>query len=218
MPTTLLTLPRELRDEIYTYVALSSSFTFLLASRQLHEEGTPLLYKHGTYRLRALTLRQEHLPTPPLSPPPISISQIQNLHISMPPIHFGDHKGPNYEISRRTALQLRQFSGTDIRRRMCHFDLQDWTLSKGMARVLCGFGGFDVVRVEVRLKPYGSDPDGRIRPYDSDREDEQREECVQLIEERLGPALGNAKWEGKDSGTCFEQVLIAVFWPRESGK
>lgn len=112
MPTTLITLPRELRDEIYTYVALTSNFTFLLTCRQLNDEGTPLLYKHGTYRLRALAFRKERLPAPP-TPPPASI--IQNLYISMPRIHFGYHKGPNYEIPLRTVRRLGQFAGTELR-------------------------------------------------------------------------------------------------------
>lgn len=77
MPTTLFTLPRELRDEIYIHVALSSSFTFLHTCRQFHEEGTPLIYKYGYQRLRALTFRNEKLP---LSPPPPPISKIQNLY------------------------------------------------------------------------------------------------------------------------------------------
>lgn len=210
MPTTLFTLPRELRDEVYIYLAHSPSFTFLLACRQLNEEGTPLLYKHGTYSLRALTLRKEHLPAPP-KPPPTSL--IQNLHIAMPPIHFGHHKSPNYEISHRTTESLSQFSGTDIRRRICHFDLQGWTLSAGMAKVLGSFGGFDVVRVEVRLKPYSDHYNGGIRPHDEDLADEERVDCVRLIEERLGTALGEAKWEKKDSGTCFEEVRVAEFRP-----
>ena len=83
-----------------------------------------------------------------------------------------------------------------------------------MAEALSGFRGFDIVRVEVRLKPYNIHYDGRIRPYDSDRQDEERDECVQLIEGRLGTALGPAKWEDKDSGTCFEEVLVAEFRPR----
>lgn len=134
----------------------------------------------------------------------------------MPPIKVCYLKGPNYEISRRTALRLSQFAGTDIRRRVCHFDLQAYTLSKEMGKVSSGFRGFNVVRVEVRLKPYNVDYDGRIRPYDPDIEDRNKGECVELIEERLGTALGEARWESKDSGTCFEEVLVAEFRPWES--
>lgn len=76
--------------------------------------------------------------------------------------------------------------------------------------------GFDVVRVEVRLKPYSDHYNGGIRPHDEDRADEERVDCVRLIEERLGTALGEAKWEKKDSGTCFEEVLVAEFRPRVS--
>ena len=213
MPATLFTLPQELRDEIYTHLALSSSFNFLLACRQFNEEGTPLLYKHGTYRVRALTLRKEKIPLPS-KPPPISL--IRNLYISMPPINFGCFKSPNYEISRRSALHLSQFAGTDIRRRVCHFDLQDWTLSEGMARVLSGFHGFEVVRVEIRLKPYNPKYDGTLGMFDLWEQDEYMDKCVRLIEERLGTALGEAKWEKKDSGNCFVEVWIAEFRPQES--
>ncbi len=85
-----------------------------------------------------------------------------------------------------------------------------------MAEVLSGFRGFEIVRVELRLQPYSVDYDGRIRPFDFEEQDEYREKKVRLIEERLGAALGEAKWEDKDSGTCFEEVWIAEFRPRES--
>ncbi len=80
-----------------------------------------------------------------------------------------------------------------------------------MVEVLNGFRGFEIVLVEVRLQPYIVDYDGRIRPFDYEQEDEHKDECVRLIEERLGTALGEAQWEGKDSGNCFDQVLIAEF-------
>ena len=86
----------------------------------------------------------------------------------------------------------------------------------GMAEVLVSFRGFDVVRVEVRLKPYTNDYDGRLRPHDHEQQDEERKECVRLIEERLGAGLGEAKWENKDSGSYFEEVLVAEFRPRQS--
>lgn len=82
--------------------------------------------------------------------------------------------------------------------------------------MLSGFRGFDVVRVEIRLKPYSRPYDGEVRPYDFDEQDRNRDECVQLIEGRLETALGEAKWENKDSGNCFEEVLVAEFRPRES--
>lgn len=82
--------------------------------------------------------------------------------------------------------------------------------------MLSGFRGFDVVRVEIRLKPYSQPYDGGVRPYDFDEQDRNRDECVQLIEGRLETALGEAKWENKDSGNCFEEVLVAEFRPRGS--
>ena len=214
MPVTLLALPRELRDEIFTYVALSSNFAFLLTCHQLKEEGTRLLYKHAFYRVRALKLHWEHLPAPPRSPP---ISLVQNLHISMPPIPFGDHKGPNYEIPRRTSLLLEQFAGTETRRRVCHIYLEGWTLSAGMGRVISRFVGFDVVRVEVRLTPYDVDYEGRLRPYDDQKRVRQRDNRLRLIEERLGSTLGEVKWEDKESGNCFEDIIVGDFLPRKSG-
>ena len=83
-----------------------------------------------------------------------------------------------------------------------------------MAGALGGLCGFEIVRVEVRLKPYSVHYDGAIRPYDLERQDRERDDCVQLIEARLGTALGAAKWEGKDAGNCFEEVLVAEFRPR----
>lgn len=109
MPVTLLTLPRELRDDIFTYVALSSTVTFLLTCRQVKEEGyTRLLYKHAIYRVRAWKTPQGTIyPPHPPAPPPTAL--VQNFYISMPPIPFrGAKKGPNHEIPRRTILLLEQ--------------------------------------------------------------------------------------------------------------
>lgn len=82
-----------------------------------------------------------------------------------------------------------------------------------MAKALGGLYGFDVVRVEVRLKPFDAERDGGIRPFDEELKDEQRDACMQLIEDRLVPLLGVPEWENKWSGSCFEQVLVAEFWP-----
>lgn len=82
-----------------------------------------------------------------------------------------------------------------------------------MAGTLSSFRGFDIVRVEVRLKPYSVDYDGRIRPHDFDQQDREIEECMQLIEARLSAALGAATWERKNPGNCYEEVLVAEFRP-----
>ena len=210
MPFTFLMLPRELRDEIYTYAALSSSFNFLCTCHQLNEEGTPLLYKHGIYRMRAMTLRREHLPTLSKRPP---FHLIQNLYIAMPPISLDVHKSPNYEIPRSTISLLEHFRGTEVRRRVCHFDLQDWTLSAGMAEGLGGLVGFEVVRVEVQVKLH----DGYCLapPVPGETRLDRR---VRLIDERLGLALGKARWEEKfpENLSRLVLVLVAEFRPRES--
>ena len=119
-PSTLLALPRELRDKICTYLALSSDFTILPTCRQLNEEGTPLLYKYGIYRIRALTFRKERLA---FAPPLIQASLIQNLFISMPRVLSDKRKSPDYEISLPTEHLLEKFGGTEVRRRWCYFDL-----------------------------------------------------------------------------------------------
>lgn len=145
MPTTLLLIPRELRDEIYTYLALSSSFAFLLTCRQVNEEGTPLLYKHGVYRLRALAFRGEHLPRWPEPPP---IAKTRNILVSMPPARFKTGRGGHWDMTNRSAQRLNRFAGTEMERGVCHVDLQEWDVNDGLATVLRGFGGFEVVRVE----------------------------------------------------------------------
>lgn len=85
-----------------------------------------------------------------------------------------------------------------------------------MGRVFSRFVGFDVVRVEVRLMPYEVDYGGRLRPYDDQKKDGQRDNCLRLVEERLGSTLGEAKWEDKESGNCFEDVIVGVLLPRKS--
>ena len=210
MPATLFTLPRELRDEILAYAALSSSFAFLRTCRQLNEEGTPLLYKHAVYDVRILMVRREgttrqHLRAPK-NPPPFHL--VQNLYITLPPRWS---KIPNYEIPPSAIALLEQFRGTEIRRRVCHFDLQAETLSAEIVKGLGGLVGFEVVRVQMRLRLY--DRNSHREPECTDVE---RHYCMQLIDERLGPALGKAKWETKESVMLHERVaavLVAEFRP-----
>ena len=225
MPATFLTLPRELRDEALTYAALSSSFSFLRTCRQLNEEGTPLLYKHGRYCMRALTLPIERdrgqLPVQ-CKPPPIHL--IQNLYITMPPLWADFSKSPNYEIPRETASLLEQFRGTEIPRRVCHFYRRHWTLTAGMAKGLSGLVGFEVVRVEVWLRVYPLNSSDQVwlgvYPIDPDEElerrDKEKDHCVRLIEEGLGSALGKAKWEQSDSKNYSYEGLVAEFRPWRS--
>ena len=199
MPITFLTLPRELRDEILTYAALSPSFTFLRTCRQLNEEGTPLLYRHGIYHMRVLTLcserrAREQLPAP-CEPPPIHL--VQNLHFTMPPIQtYRTH----YELPQRTIALLEQLGATEIRRRVCQFDLQFWPLSPDVAKGLGGLVGFEVVRLQVRSR------------------EKERDQFVRVLDEWLGSALGKAKWETKES-VMFDKygndvdILVAEFRP-----
>ena len=215
-PITLLTLPRELRDEILTYVALSSSFTFLRTCRRLNEEGTPLLYKHASYCKRALTLRRErkHGVRLPGSSKPPPFHLLQNLYITMPPTLA---TRPNYEVPRSTISLLERFRGTEIRRRVCHFDLRYWTLSTEMAKGLRGLVGFEVVRVQVR-RWFGA----IYFIKELDRMYSIMAHCARLMDKSLGPALGKATWESTEYVTyggpaiAAEVVFAAEFRPWRS--
>ena len=77
--------------------------------------------------------------------------------------------------------------------------------------------GFEVVRVEMQLTGICAPDDGK----------QEREPCVRMIEERLGSALGEAKWEQTESEVSFPsdvfeeyrvymKVLVAEFRPRRS--
>ena len=44
-PTYIITLPFELREEIYKYLTLASSFEFLRVCRSINTQAAPLLYK-----------------------------------------------------------------------------------------------------------------------------------------------------------------------------
>ena len=175
MPPTLFTLPRELRDEIFTYVALSSSFTFLLTRRQLNEEGTPLLYKHGIYRIRALTHPNEQRPSR-CKPLPSSIARIQNIYISMP-----KDPRPDWEVSRRATRTLKRFAGTTIERGVCHVDLHYCTFAQDLEWLLWEFGGFEVVRLEQWYIC-------SWRSKDPEHVKDCRHRSWGLMEDRLGPA------------------------------
>lgn len=211
MPFTFLLLPLELRVEIYTYAALSSSFTFLRTCRQLNEEGTLLLYKHGIYRMRTLNVRREHLHTFSQRPP---IHLIQNIYIAMPSLPYRTDECSSDEIELNAISLLEQFRGTEIRRSVCHFDLQRWFLTVDMANGLGALVGFEVVRVQILVVLYACE--------DQEFRNAKRDHYVRLIDEGLGSALGKAKWETKESVVSgvshgrVTDVLVAEFRPWRS--
>lgn len=77
------------------------------------------------------------------------------------------------------------------------------------------FVGFDVVRVEVRLKPYDLGYRRLLLPYHDEKKDKEREDCLRLIEERLISTLGEVKWEDKESEDCFEDLIVGEFRPQK---
>ena len=212
MPTTILTLPRELRDEIYDYLAISLSFAFLLTCHQINEEGTPLLYKYGIYHRRALIHRKENLPP---RPKPVPIAKIQNIYISMPPPRFFDGNNPEYEISRRTTQRLNRFAGTAIQRGICHVNLQQYTLSRGLAAVLRGFCGFEIVRVEWALRCLEINGETWYS-ITGNWAHVRKKMWMSRIKDKLKMALGKAKWrsEKRTIGNQNLEVVIAEFRPR----
>lgn len=60
-------------------------------------------------------------------------------------------------------------------------------------------------------------------PYEVDGSDgmtigkgmDRGENCLGLIEERLGSTLGEAEWEDRESGNCFEDVMVGEFLSSE---
>lgn len=216
-PTYLTTLPFELREVIYTYLAVASSFDFLRVCRSINTQATPLLYKYGTYHIHAIHPRHQYSIC---LPPSTTLANIQNLYISMPEIRFAGEVPQKHDISSQTLSLLHQFSGDVVRRRLCHLDLQAWHLTDLMGSVLRTFVGFERIRITVRLRPYDGGNGERIRPYDWDVEEEEREDYVNAMDERLGPWLGLAQWTvlGDDntsegSGNAFESMLFLDFYP-----
>lgn len=216
-PIYLTTLPFELREVIYTYLAVAPSFDFLRVCRSMNTQATPLLYKYGTYHIRAIHPRHQYSIC---VPPSTTLANIRNLYISMPEIRFAGEVPSKHDISSQTLSLLHRFSGDVVRRRLCHLDLQAWHLTDLMGNVLRTFVGFKRIRITVRLRPYDDGNGERIRPYDWDVEEEEREDYVNAMAERLGPWLGLAQWTilGDDntsegSGNAFESMLFLDFYP-----
>ena len=217
MATPILTIPRELRDEIYTYLALSDSFKLLLTCRQFNEEGTPLLYKHGIYRVRTPAFPKEQLP-PHRKLHLTSIPKIQNLYIYIPPrSSIINYRDLLLKISKRNTARLNRFAGTAIQRRVCHINLEEWDFSESLIAVLGELRGFEVVRVE---KTVVSPIDHGPRFWIYEDADENKKRYVWSVEGRLGTALGQPEWESKGTKEWSEdlvgEVLIAEFRPRRT--
>lgn len=215
-PTYLTTLPFELREEIYKHLVLDSSFEFLRVCRSINTQATPLLYKHGTYHVRAIPSRYE---LPAYIPPTSILTKIQNLYISMPEIEFA-HEIPSAHDASASAMRLLgKFSGPNVRRTFCHLDLQAWELSERMASLLRTFVGFQRIKITVRLRPYEVDYYKGPRPHDREVEEEEWEDCIERFDERLGPWLGTADMSSsfgngeEGSGNCFESMLFFNFYP-----
>lgn len=101
-------------------------------------------------------------------------------------------------MSHRTAPLLAPFAGTEVHRRTCTVNLGGWQLSNDMARVLCEFRGFEIVRLETRRR--GGWP-------------------VKLIKEGLECGLGKAEWKVELKRPATEitpakEILVAEFRPR----
>lgn len=109
-----------------------------------------------------------------------------------------DASPESYKMSHRTAPLLAPFAGTEVHRRTCTVNLGGWQLSNDMARVLCEFGGFEIVRLETRRR--GDWP-------------------VKLIKEGLECGLGKAECKVEQKRPATEitpakKILVAEFRPR----
>lgn len=216
-PTYIVSLPFELREEIYTYLVFASSFEVLRVCRSINMQATPLLYKYGIYHIRAIHLPPQY----PISiPPSTTLAKIQNIYISMPDIRIAEGFPWKHDISPQTKSLLRQFGGDDDHRKVCHLDLQAWDLTEQMVSLLRTFLGFERIRITVRLRSYDiEDDEGHTLSYTLGIE-EQREDYIKEMDERLGPWLGPADCtsigdsDTADSWGASEILLSLDFRPR----
>ena len=86
-------------------------------------------------------------------------------------------------------------------------------LSRGMAKSLRGLVGFEIVRVRVHLR--------RPVMQSHRKKNDRRNRCKRRINERLGSALGKAKWSRKETvmfgdHDIITEVLTAKFRPLDS--
>lgn len=216
-PIYLITLPFELREEIYTHLALASSFDILRVCRSINTQVTPLLYKYGIYHIRAIHPPHQSSISIPSSD---TLARIQNLYISMPDIGFAEGFPWKHDMFSQTKSLLHQFSGDVVHRKVCHLDLQEWDLTEQLVSLLRTFVGFERIKITIRLRSYDAeDDDEHTLSYNLGIK-EQREDYVKEMDERLGPWLGPADCtsiDGSDSAEGWgpSEVLLSLdFRPR----
>ncbi|KAL9066083.1 MAG: hypothetical protein Q9161_007808 [Pseudevernia consocians] len=216
-PTYIISLPFELREEIYTYLVFASSFEVLRVCRSINMQATPLLYKYGVYHIRAIHPPPQY---PVSIPPSTTLAKVQNLYISMPDIRIAEGFPWKHVMSAQTKSLLRHFGGDDVYRKVCHLDLQAWDLTEQMVSLLRTFVGFERIRITVRLRSYDiEDDEGDSLSYTLNMK-EQREDYIKEMDERLGSYLGPAGCtsiddpDTADSWGVSESLLSLEFRPR----
>ncbi|KAK3169671.1 hypothetical protein OEA41_009055 [Lepraria neglecta] len=108
----LFTLPRELRDMIYSDLVQSGQVNILRASKSLHKEATETVLKEGVCRLHLNNLTEQHTPKSHVQEP--FPSKIQNFSIRIP-VSEKNHIVPSLCLK-----PFRRLARSDVARQDCH--------------------------------------------------------------------------------------------------
>ena len=108
----LFTLPRELRDMIYSDLVQSGQVNILRASKSMHEEATETVLKEGICRLHLNNLTEQHTPESDVQEP--FPSKIQNFSIRIP-VSEQNHIVPSLFLK-----PFRRLARSDVARQDCH--------------------------------------------------------------------------------------------------
>jgi hypothetical protein len=223
---TLMTLPPEIRHNIYRLLIHSGHINILRVSQAINEEGSDFLFKDGVCRI-AFGYKWR----PPVMKPTRSLAKrIQTLSVNVY-ARYAYHFFNDHDFHRELDA-LRYFGSAAIHRKTCRVSFEVYPSTAEMVVrevlvILASFVGFEEVIVEMRLVGVS-----HISEYDFEslkKEpppvpfwfDSQPENVIwrmangaELAQKVLAPTLGPARpyWIEK---SFKEVVLKQAYYPRK---
>ena len=205
--TGLFTLPRELRDMIYSDLVQSGQVNILRASKSLHKETTKMVLKEGICRLHLNNLTEQHTPKSDVQEP--FPSKIQNFSIRIP-VSEQNHIVPSLCLK-----PFRRLARSDVALQDCHvtFVILDYHMRldvnglKPLPTLLAHVETliqFKAVYVKVQVEGPISNGGRRWanRGYQG-MKDHLQEIVFNNIRTTLEGTLGTASWRDRDSSQRY---------------
>lgn len=189
---TLLGLPREMRNEIYTYLLASGHLSILRSCRQLSEEALELIYKEAIFRVSVNSAQSCHNVQPGVE----DTEKIQNLQL--------DWQLSDFDCERNASEVIDFCQRQQQLLKTCHVILRfgPWRFALLSANDITALKSLRVFR-NVIIEPVVNDsaeiiPDGLLPELQS-----RSFSMLTVLDNELQRVLGPAEYKGGASASCL---------------